>query len=120
MHDPETYENPDEFRPERFIRDGRLDNSVRDPFDYVFGFGRRYATFTMFPSRNAQPLRRICPGRHFADASLFLNIASVLHVFDIGPPVNEAGNPIETEVKMSDDGFAAYELALPICLQTAP
>ena len=43
MHDPETYENPDEFRPERFIRDGRLDNAVRDPFDYVFGFGRRYA-----------------------------------------------------------------------------
>ena len=41
MHDPEVYEEPFEFRPERFIRDGMLDPSVRDPVDYVFGYGRR-------------------------------------------------------------------------------
>ena len=41
MHDPEAYEEPFEFRPERFIRDGKLDPSVRDPVDYVFGYGRR-------------------------------------------------------------------------------
>ena len=42
MHDPEVYDNPDEFRPERFLRDGKLDPTVRDPFAFVFGFGRRY------------------------------------------------------------------------------
>ena len=41
MHDPEEYEDPDEFRPERFIRDGKLDPNVRDPLAFVFGFGRR-------------------------------------------------------------------------------
>lgn len=41
MHDPEEYKDPDEFRPERFIRDGKLDPNVRDPLAFVFGFGRR-------------------------------------------------------------------------------
>ena len=42
MHDPEVYEDPDVFRPERFIRDGKLDfSSVPDPVKFVFGFGRR-------------------------------------------------------------------------------
>lgn len=41
MHDRDAYDNPDEFRPERFIRDGQLDSSVRDPNAFIFGFGRR-------------------------------------------------------------------------------
>ena len=41
MHDPETYEDPDEFRPERLLRDGKPDPAVKDPYDFVFGFGRR-------------------------------------------------------------------------------
>nr|VWO96823.1 N/A [Ganoderma boninense] len=90
MHDPDEYEDPDEFRPERFIRDGKLDPSVRDPLAFVFGFGRR-----------------ICPGRYFADTSLFINIASVLHVFDIGPPLDENGDPIRVKMEMSD-GFLSY------------
>ena len=43
MHDPEVYPDPDVFRPERFIRDGKLDPSVRDPSKFVVGFGRRWA-----------------------------------------------------------------------------
>ena len=41
MHDPDVYENPDEFNPDRFIKDGRLDQNVRDPGKYIFGVGRR-------------------------------------------------------------------------------
>ena len=41
MHDPEVYPSPNEFRPERFIRDGKVDTSVRDPAAFVFGSGRR-------------------------------------------------------------------------------
>ena len=42
MNDPEVYEDPEAFRPERFIRDGQLDTSVRDPAAFVFGYGRRH------------------------------------------------------------------------------
>ena len=45
---------------------------------------------------------RICPGRHFAEASLFINIARVLHVFVISPPLDERGEVIRVEPKMKD------------------
>ena len=47
---------------------------------------------------------RICPGRYFADDSLFLNVACVLHVFDIEPPLDDNGNPIRIEPRVTD-GF---------------
>ncbi|KAI0770060.1 cytochrome P450 [Fomes fomentarius] len=90
MHDPHTWEQPDEFRPERFIRDDKLDHDVMDPFNIVFGSGRR-----------------ICPGRYFADTALFLNVANVLHVFDIGPPLDEQGKPIRIRPEVTD-GFLSY------------
>ncbi len=34
---------------------------------------------------------RICPGLHFVDVTLFINFASILHVFNIGPPMDENG-----------------------------
>ncbi|KAI0715646.1 O-methylsterigmatocystin oxidoreductase [Cerioporus squamosus] len=90
MHDPTEYPDPADFRPERFIRDGKLDATVRDPFTIVFGSGRR-----------------ICPGRYFANDSLFLIIASVLHMFDISPPVDEHGQAVRVEPQMTD-GFLSY------------
>ena len=46
---------------------------------------------------------RICPGRHFAAASLFIYCASVLHVFDIMPPKDRGGNAMPVEYKAKDD-----------------
>ncbi len=45
---------------------------------------------------------RICPGRHFAEASMFVYVAMVLHVFNIGPPLDADGNPIHIEPKMTN------------------
>ena len=39
---------------------------------------------------------RICPGRHFGKDTIFIALASMMHVFDIiGPPLDEHGEPIE-------------------------
>ncbi|RPD61609.1 cytochrome P450 [Lentinus tigrinus ALCF2SS1-6] len=82
MRDPEAYGDPDEFRPEQFIRNGQLDPSVRDP-------------------------AKICPGRYIAEASLFINVASVLHTFDIAPPLDEHGRPVKIVPGMTD-GLLSY------------
>ena len=37
--------------------------------------------------------QRICPGRYLADASLWLMMANVLEMFDIGPPLDASGKP---------------------------
>ncbi|KIJ19370.1 hypothetical protein PAXINDRAFT_7853 [Paxillus involutus ATCC 200175] len=61
------YPNPTAFLPERFLRsDGTLND---DKFGYIFGFGRR-----------------ICPGRHLADASLWCAMASILAAFKLEKP----------------------------------
>ena len=110
MHDPDIYEDPEAFRPERFIRNGKLDFSTSpDPAKFVFGFGRRYgagglnsipsANLTVAPSSHVD---RICPGRYFAENGLFINIASVLHIFDITPPVDEEGREIKIEPRVSN------------------
>ncbi|OBZ67809.1 O-methylsterigmatocystin oxidoreductase [Grifola frondosa] len=85
--DTDVYEEPERFNPDRFIKDGRLDPNMKDPRNLIFGFGRR-----------------ICPGRHLADASLFINVASVLHVYDIGPPLDANGEPIHLE-PIATSGF---------------
>ena len=40
---------------------------------------------------------RICPGRYFAEASLFMYAASILHAFTISPPLDASGAPKKLE-----------------------
>ncbi|EMD36560.1 hypothetical protein CERSUDRAFT_95847 [Gelatoporia subvermispora B] len=92
LHNPIDYPEPAFFRPERFIKDGMLDPDAKDPARVAFGFGRR-----------------ICPGRYFADASLFLFIASILHVFDILPPVDEHQRPVLPEARQTSEFISQPE-----------
>ncbi|KAG2133604.1 cytochrome P450 [Suillus bovinus] len=65
LNDPQTYANPSQFNPERFLdNDGR--DPEREPRTICFGFGRR-----------------ICPGLHLADASIWISTVMSLAVFDI-------------------------------------
>ena len=41
MHDPDVFNDPMVFQPERYLKDGKLNPDVRDPDSAVFGFGRR-------------------------------------------------------------------------------
>jgi len=51
FYDETVYPAPHRYDPERFSKDGKLDRSVKDPEDRVFGTGRRYN-----PSKAAVPV----------------------------------------------------------------
>lgn len=40
-YDENVYPAPHTYDPERFLKDGKLDPSVKDPEDRIFGTGRR-------------------------------------------------------------------------------
>lgn len=68
--------NADKFDPDRFMSGNNLNPSVPHP-DAAFGFGRR-----------------ICAGKHIAESSLWIAIASILSTLDIGKKLDEIGQPI--------------------------
>ena len=82
-HDAAIYEHPDEFRPERFLSTPPAGGSHKESA-VPFGFGRR-----------------ICPGMHMADASLFIYIACIFSTFDIAKVMGADGRPIEPEVEFN-------------------
>lgn len=84
LHDPNTFDNPFEFIPERYLDDdGNLDPSVPDSEMAGFGFGRR-----------------ICPGRHFGKDTIFLFAASILATFNIAQPKDEEGNCVSLDLEL--------------------
>ncbi|KAF6751123.1 cytochrome P450 98A3 [Ephemerocybe angulata] len=89
MHDPEVFEKPLDFVPERYLKDGKLNPAVLDPEAAAFGYGRR-----------------ICPGRHFSNDALFLFAASVLATFTIHPKKDEHGNPIPAKFEIENHNVA--------------
>ncbi|KAG6919294.1 hypothetical protein DXG01_007426 [Tephrocybe rancida] len=88
LHDPEVYPNPDTFNPDRFIAT-ESNPAEADPRNVCFGFGRR-----------------ICPGMHLADASVFISCAMSLAVFDISKSV-ENGVIVEP-VHENTDGTISH------------
>ncbi|KAF2198327.1 cytochrome P450 [Delitschia confertaspora ATCC 74209] len=92
--DPKRAPNPRQFNPERYINDtaslgesaAQNDASKRDQF--TFGAGRR-----------------ICPGIHVAERSLFLAISRMLWAFDIKPKLDKYGKAILPDPEKLTQGF---------------
>ncbi|KAL5520722.1 hypothetical protein ACEPAF_2724 [Sanghuangporus sanghuang] len=76
LRDPKRYPEPEKFIPDRWLPSPGKECPL-DPNKVAFGFGRR-----------------ICPGRFFAENSVFIGIASILAVFNIERALDENGVPI--------------------------
>ncbi|KAI5121901.1 hypothetical protein M0805_000230, partial [Coniferiporia weirii] len=80
QRDPKEYPEPEKFIPERWLpSDGK-----KEPLDVrktAFGFGRR-----------------ICSGRHFAENTIFIAVASILAAFNIGKTIDSDGTLITPAV----------------------
>jgi hypothetical protein len=48
LHDRKAFNHPQEFQPERYLKDGNLNPDVRDPDSAAFGFGRRSVKYNIF------------------------------------------------------------------------
>ncbi|KAF7800201.1 hypothetical protein EIP86_011448 [Pleurotus ostreatoroseus] len=86
--DPDVYHEPHEFRPERYLSE----NGEPYPTNAFFGYGRR-----------------MCVGRHLADANIWIAAASILAAFDIAKAKDQFGREIIPSVEMVE-GIIRYDL----------
>jgi cytochrome P450 len=86
LHNPEVYPEPETFNPKRFLNE---DGTFKDDPTIILAFGVG---------------RRICPGRHFVDAALFMVTASVLSVFTVTKAKDEYGHEIPVKAGTATGG----------------
>ncbi|RPD73721.1 cytochrome P450 [Lentinus tigrinus ALCF2SS1-7] len=77
---PDLYAEPERFNPDRFMQMSPEEAEQKDPGNVVFGFGRR-----------------VCPGKEFADASLWIICANVVATMDLFYAKDDAGKDIIPE-----------------------
>ncbi len=101
--DPERYPEPRKFDPSRYDNDTQsLGDSAANPDprkrdQFTFGAGRR-----------------ICPGIHVAERSLFLGISRMLWAFNIEPAQQENGSPIYPDQERLTQGFLCAPEPFPV------
>lgn len=93
LNDENKYPDPRAFRPERFLTpEGKLltrDTDINSILAYGFG-------------------RRICPGRHFADAFVWHVMANVLAGFNIGSIKADDTERIERLEDVFSEGLVSH------------
>lgn len=96
--DPKLHDSPTTFNPTRYLTRPLSaaeyinihDPNERDHFTYGAG-------------------RRVCPGIHVAERSLYINIVRTLWGFDICKALDKNGQPIEPDMAMEPGFFSVPE-----------
>ncbi|KAI0060378.1 cytochrome P450 [Artomyces pyxidatus] len=91
LHDPALYPDPEAFKPERFLN--AKGEVIDDPLlSIVFGYGRR-----------------ICPGRHIVDTTLFIVVSYLLSTFNVTKAKDAFGNEIPV-----NDEYVGNQIVQPV------
>ncbi len=91
-YDEETYQDPEAFDPLRFAG---VQGSERAEREGLVGRGEP------FPTGHFGFGRRICPGRHLAEASVWIVVATMMHTLEIGKAVDGEGKEITPVVTLT-------------------
>ncbi|KIJ07412.1 hypothetical protein PAXINDRAFT_121037 [Paxillus involutus ATCC 200175] len=83
LHNPDVYPEPHSFKPERYFKDGKLDDEVSTSH-IGYGFGRR-----------------ICPGRYTADASIWVAMVTILSTLTVSKALDDKGREIDVDPKFT-------------------
>ncbi|KAH9039121.1 cytochrome P450 [Lactarius pseudohatsudake] len=88
--DEQMYPDAHRFNPERFLNQNGLESEQTDPKDFVFGFGRR-----------------VCPGKAFADANVWIAAACIIAAFQVPVSRNERGEKVVPPARFTS-GFVRH------------
>ncbi|KAI9449001.1 cytochrome P450 [Lactarius psammicola] len=88
--DEQMYPDAHKFNPERFLNRNGLESEQTDPKDFVFGFGRR-----------------VCPGKAFADANVWIAAACIIAAFQAPVSRNERGEKVMPPAQFTS-GFVRH------------
>ncbi|KAJ7612206.1 cytochrome P450 [Roridomyces roridus] len=93
LHDPALFEDPEDFRPERYLL---TENGTKPGVDasdmrglFAFGVGRRS-----------------CPGIHLAQNSIHINVMNLIWAFDFKPVLDSHGNNIQPDTWAYSKGIS--------------
>jgi Cytochrome P450 len=112
LRDENDYSDPESFTPERYLKNGLPDLTVRDPATIMFGFGRRWVFLLHSLAQQTFAIKTpcsVCPAAHMGLSTVWIMAASMLSAFEFLKPLDEYGAPIDPTIEYNC-GLTLYEL----------